>query len=222
MNDMTVVTTNAALASLPEGRRQLIEVLKREGELDAEALATRIGVTPSGVRQHLVALERDGLVLHRSERSGPGRPRHQYALTQAGDAFFPRRYEDLTNELLAYVDDEDPDLLRKIFLRRSERRLVQAQARIEGLSHHDTIAEIAKILDEDGYLADFVPGDDGSYVIREHNCAVLGVALRYGHACGTELAFLQALLPDATVTRIAHRVAGHHYCAYEVRTLVDE
>ena len=45
---------------------------------------------------------------------------------------------------------------------------------------------------------------------------MLGVALRYGHACSSELTFLQAALPDAEVTRIAHRINGGHVCAYLV------
>jgi len=43
------------------------------------------------------------------------------------------------------------------------------------------------------------------------------VAQRYGLACSTELEFLQEALPDATVERVAHRIAGGHVCAYEIR-----
>ncbi|MEA2526059.1 MAG: hypothetical protein QOF73_3286, partial [Thermomicrobiales bacterium] len=78
---------------------------------------------------------------------------------------------------------------------------------------------VAQILDEDGYLADFDERPDGTFVITEHNCAVLAVAQRYRHACSTELAFLQALLPEAEVTRIAHRLGGGHVCAYEVKPM---
>jgi predicted ArsR family transcriptional regulator len=75
---------------------------------------------------------------------------------------------------------------------------------------------VAEILDEDGYLADFTRREDGAFIITEHNCAVLGVALRYRHACSSELDFLKAALPNAEVTRIAHRINGGHVCAYLV------
>jgi hypothetical protein len=42
------------------------------------------------------------------------------------------------------------------------------------------------------------------------------VALRYQHACSSELTFPQAALPVATVTRIGHRINGGHVCAYLV------
>jgi predicted ArsR family transcriptional regulator len=111
---------------------------------------------------------------------------------------------------------EDPALLERIFERRAQRRLLRTQARMTGLPFAEQVRVVAEVLDEDGYLADFAPREDGSFVITEHNCAVLGVALRYRHACSSELDFLQAALPNAEVTRIAHRIGGGHVCAYLV------
>ncbi len=138
-------------------------------------------------------------------------------MTAGGDALFPRHYGALTNELLGYLEDEDPVLLERIFERRGRRRLEQARVRMAGQPFPEKVKIIAAILDEDGYLADFTERDDGTFIITEHNCAVLAVALRYSHACRSEIGFLRAALSEAEVTRIAHRVAGAHVCAYEVR-----
>lgn len=210
------VARSPALVTLPESRRLMLELLKKRGEAAAEAIASGVGMTVSGARQHLTALERDGLVAHRQERTGPGRPRHWFRLTDAGDALFPRNYVDLTNELLEYVEDEDPALLNRIFDKRAQRRLERSRSRTAGQDFPARVAEVARILDEDGYLADFTPQEDGSFLITEHNCAVLGVALKYRHACSSELEFLQAALPEAEVTRVAHRIAGGHVCSYRV------
>ncbi len=204
------------LAALPDTRRLLLDALKRDSAADTGRLAKLAGITVSGARQHLTALERDGLITHQRERQGAGRPRHRYALTAAGDALFPRHYGALTNELLAYVEDEDPELVARIFARRGQRRLDGALARTAGRSFQERVAIVATILDEDGYLADFTEEADGTFVITEHNCAVLSVALRYSHACSSELDFLRHTLPDAEVTRIAHRINGAHVCAYRV------
>jgi DeoR family transcriptional regulator, suf operon transcriptional repressor len=214
---MTTETLTSALSSLPETRREILDLLKRAGEADTETIGNKLGITPSGTRQHMVALQGDGLVTHRNDRDGRGRPKHVYSLTPAGDALFPRNYVDLANELLQYVEDEDPELLERIFDRRAQRRLERARTRTAGLSFPETVKIVAQILDEDGYLADFEEQPDGSFLITEHNCAVLAVAQRYRHACSTELAFLQAILPTAQVTRIAHRLAGAHVCSYEVK-----
>lgn len=190
----TAADKNKGLSSLPERRRRILEYVKRHGEAAAEAIAADIGVTLSGARQHLTTLKRDGLLEHRSARGGPGRPKHVFALTSTGDALFPRAYAELTNELLEYVGDENPALLERIFDRRAQRRLQRTRERIVGLSFPDQVRVVAEVLDEDGYLADFARRDDGAFVITEHNCAVLGVALRYQHACSSELTFLQAAL----------------------------
>lgn len=205
-----------ALGALPASRREMLSILKSEGSSGADALAEQLKMTVSGARQHLTALEQDGLIERVSVRGGPGRPRHRFSLTPAGDALFPRHYGSLSTELLDYVAEDDPAMLERIFARRSQRRLAQAQERVAGRGFRETVAEIAAILDEDGYLADFREEDDGSFVITEHNCAVLTVALWYQQACSSEIAFLRAAMPDAEITRIAHRIGGAHICAYRV------
>jgi len=204
------------LTALPETRRQILRHIKKRGEAPTEEIAAELGITLQGTRQQLTALERDGLIAHREQRDGLGRPKYLYALTPEGDTLFPRRYADLTNELLHYVEEENPELLERIFDKRAQRRLAQARERAADLPFAEQVKVVAQILDEDGYLADFEACGDGSFLITEHNCAVLSVAQRYRHACTSELAFLQAAMPQAEVTRIAHRLSGGHVCAYRV------
>jgi DeoR family suf operon transcriptional repressor len=150
-------------------------------------------------------------------RDGPGRPRHCYHLTAAADGLFPRAYSDLTNELLGYASDDDPELVERLFERRRKRRVVDAKHRLAGMRFDEKVEELARILDEDGYLADFQAQDDGTFLITEHNCAILGVARRYGQACSSEIGFLREALPEAKIERIQHMIAGAHSCAYEVK-----
>ncbi len=209
---------NASFNTLSEGRRNILNALKKRGELRADQLAESTGITASGIRQQLNALQADGLVTHLEKREGRGRPKHVYKLSAAADALYPRMYSELTNELLDYVREDDPDMLENIFKRRMQRRLKNAQARFEKLKTFDAkVAALTKILDEDGYLADFQKISDGNYLITEHNCAVIGVALQYGQACSSELEFLRLALPDASIERVAHMIAGAHMCAYSVQ-----
>ena len=212
---MTAV--HPALTAMPTTRRAILDALKRHGQLRAEDLAEHTGITASGIRQHLQTLQNDGLIGHLEKRDGRGRPKFAYRLTDAADALYPRTYSELTNELLDYVQDDDPALLERIFERRRERRLQRAKSRLEGLRSLDAkVQELVRILDEDGYLADreAIPG---GWRITEHNCAILGVALKYGQACGSELEFIRAALPGTSIERVAHMVAGAHVCAYEIK-----
>lgn len=210
-----------ALAELPPTRRELLVQLRKRGEARAEELAGELRVTVGAVRQHLHGLAAADLVEHREERPGPGRPRHVYRLAPAAEALFPRAYGELTVELLDYIGDEDPELVARAFERRRRARVDRTLERLSGLDFDARVAEVARVLDEDGYLADVEPLEDdgagGGWRIREHNCAILAVAQRYGHACGAEIAFLREVLPDADVTRVSHILTGAHACTYEVR-----
>lgn len=206
----------ASLTSLPATRRAILVGLKTRGEARAEELANELAITASAVRQHLAGLVTNGFVGHREVKGGPGRPKHLYSLTPAAEALFPKRYSDLTNEVLAIVEDEDPSLLDKVFERRRDARVANALPRLAaaGPGLEGRVAELATILDEDGYLAQWEQLDDGTFRVTEHNCAVLGVAQRYGQACSSEIEFLRTVLPDATVERTQHILAGAHRCAY--------
>ena len=200
-------------------RTAILDALKRQGEARAEDLAASVGVTVSAMRQHLTSLAADGLVAHREVRSGPGRPKHFYALTAAAEARFPKTYDELASEVLDYVADESPELLERVFERRRERRVAGAVERLSGLGFEERVRELTRILDEDGYLAEVVqaPGEPGVFRVVEHNCAILGVAARYGQACVSEIDFIRTVLPDAEVERVAHMMAGARQCAYEIR-----
>jgi DeoR family suf operon transcriptional repressor len=204
------------LTELGPARRALLLALRRAGEAGAEDLALRLRVTPSAVRQQLRTLAARDLVVHRDERPGPGRPRRLYALGPAAQALFPSAHGELGSELLAYVEDEDPALLERVFERRRRARVVDAQARLAGRDFAGRVEELAHILDEAGYLADFERCPDGSFRITEHNCAILAVARRHGHACTSELSFLREVLPGAGVERVSHIASGGHACVYVV------
>jgi DeoR family transcriptional regulator, suf operon transcriptional repressor len=197
-------------------RRAILLSIKTLGEARAEDLAAALGITPSAVRQHLSGMLGEGLVAVREHRGGAGRPKFYYSVTRAAEPLFPKRYGGLTNELLGYLDDEEPEMVERLFDRRRQRRVDAARSRLAGLSFEARVDELARILDEDGYLADVERGDDVWWIV-EHNCAILEVALRYGQACSSEIGFLREVMPDADIERVSHMAAGEHRCAYQVR-----
>lgn len=208
--------TEPALASFPPTRRAVVERLKARGEASAAELADDLSITIQAVRQHLGELEGDGFVAHRRRSDGRGRPTHCYSLTPASASLFPQRYGDLTNELLGYATADDPELVDELFERRRRRRTEAAKARLAGKSFDDRVVELARILEEDGYLANAERVDKKTWHIVERNCAIFEVALKYGNACSSEIEFLRDAMPDASIDRVSHMVAGAHCCAYEV------
>ncbi len=77
------------LEAYGERRRSLLQSLldTREG-MSVDALAARLGITHNAVRQHLAALERDGLVSPGETRPTGGRPHQRYVLTDTGRELF--------------------------------------------------------------------------------------------------------------------------------------
>ena len=114
------------------------------------------------MRQHLTALHGDGLVTHSEVRAGPGETHHKYRLSEQGDNLFPRRYAQIVTDLLVEAEAEDPAMIERMFARRRDRRVERARKRLEGLSFAQSVAELPKLLDEDGYLAEVVPQGDGA------------------------------------------------------------
>ncbi len=207
---------SADIAPSPTQRR-VLEALKRHGEATADQLSTTLGVSSSAVRQHLSALRAAGLVEARQERGQPGRPADRYRTTERAEPLFVPPDDDLSIELLSLIDDEDPDLVRRVFDRRRERLVDDARHRLDGSPIDERISQVTDLLDAQGYLCDFEQVSDHHYRINLHSCAVWSVASRFRQACASELEFLQQVLPDAEVTRTTHKTSGAHTCAYDIR-----
>jgi DeoR family suf operon transcriptional repressor len=204
---------------LPAGRRAVLYAVRRIGDATTDDIAAALDMTVSGARQHLTALAEHGLVCiderHRPDRRG--RPQLSYAVTELADALFPKAYGALTNELLGYLDDEDGTTVDRLFTRRRNTRIANAERRLAPKrSLKAKVVELAQILDEDGYIATAEPIGPNHFRIVEHNCAIAAVARRYGQACTSELEFIRTVLPGTAVERTQHMVAGDRHCAYEI------
>jgi predicted ArsR family transcriptional regulator len=214
----TLAAVPTQAPAVTEHQRAVLYALKRSGEATVDDLANTLGMSVSGARQHLVALHDAGLVTaDELPTEGRGRRPLLYRLTDTAETLFPKAYGELTNELLGYVGDEDGALVERIFVRRRDQRITNAKKRIEAKpTLAARVRELARILDADGYLAESTALPDGSFRITEHNCAILSVASKFLHACTSELDFIRAVLPDTTVERVSHMIAGQHHCAYVI------
>jgi DeoR family suf operon transcriptional repressor len=160
--------------TLPPGRRSVLYAVRRRGEATAEQVAEQLGMTVSGARQHLSALADDGLVDVAElapQEAKRGRRTLLYSATPAADAFFPKAYGELTNELLGYVAESDAELLDELFTKRREQRIEGARGRIaKRRSLRAQVTELTKVLDEDGYFASCEETAPGVFVVVVHAC----------------------------------------------------
>lgn len=205
----------AANATLSSTQRRVLEALKRQGEATADELAAVLEVSPSAARQHLGALRSAGLIEARQERGATGRPADRYHATAQTEAIFASN-DDLSIELLGLIDDEDPELVARMFDRRRHALVERAQERLDADTVEERVAQVTQLMDAQGYLTDYEQVGEGHYRINLHNCAIWSVASRFRQACASELDFMKDVLPGATVERVTHKSAGAHTCAYDI------
>ena len=199
-------------------RRQIIEMLKRDGPQDAGAMASQLGISAMAVRQHLYGLSEEGLVEATSAPSGVGRPSKRWHLTEAADAFFPQGYAELTAGILSSLREAfGDDGVDRIVSVRTRTQIADYKARMAGAETlEDRLRALAGIRTAEGYMAG-VEKQDGGYLFTENHCPICVAARSCTGLCAAERELFEAALgPDVTVERTEHILAGARRCAYRV------
>jgi len=201
------------------GRRAVIETLKIEGAMTAQAISARLGVTAMAVRQHLYDLAEQGVVGFDERGQGAGRPSKYWKLTAAADKFFPDGHADLAVGLI--------HLVRAAFGEEGIRQLVDVRTKTQIRTYSRTLEKcdgvkdrldaLASIRTAEGYMAEVAPGPDGDFMFLERHCPICAAAHACSGLCASELdVFRRVLGPDMQVDRTDHILAGARRCAYRV------
>ena len=196
-------------------RREILRLIRFKGGLTAQQLADELSITSMGVRRYLTTLERDGLVRVQSKRQAAGRPTYIYRLTEAGYDTFPNNYHVLATQLLNAVRVREGETkVEDLFAERMDQLVAQYEPRMRGKDLGERVAELAKIQDENGYMAIWEKAD-GGYHLKEQNCAIYRVACRFQAACQYEIELFRRLL-KANIVRVEHQIKGDLACTYFV------
>ena len=197
-------------------RGEVLVQLKRLQPLTAKDLAGRLGVSLNAVRHHLKELEAEGLVRYERENRGVGAPVFIYRLSAAGEALFPRRYEEALKGLLDHlVEREGREVavgLLQSYFGTIARRLASS---VKDSPAEERLQAVAQVLSDEGYMAEGTVTESGG-ILTEHNCAILSVAERFPEICAAEARFLAEVL-KAEVARREHILSGCTTCEYHVR-----
>lgn len=203
-------------SSISGTARSILDLIKRLGQASVVSLSDELGLSGMAVRHHLSALRARGYIESTQERHGVGRPTEIFRLSEAGDELFPRHYDRLTTDILETIEStQGKEKTGEILSERSQRQLRSHSARLAGLGLEARVAELARILTEEGFLADFAEDGD-EFVLTERNCAVSNVARQYPQLCQCEMNLIAELL-EADVTRKEHKFDGDHCCSYVIR-----
>ena len=206
-----------AALQMQSTRQQILEYLLRQGRATVKELGNLLGLTSTGIRQHLTVLERDGLVDSREERGRVGRPTLVYSLTEKADALFPKTYDALATVLLEEVRSSQGnqhlhELLHKVAVRMAS----PYSDRVQGKPLPDRVQETARIMEEQGCLVDVRQSEGNEYYIDEFTCPFPKVAQQDRAVCALHVDFVGILAGgDARLTQSLLR--GERACSYRIR-----
>lgn len=177
-------------------RRDLMLLLlshKADG-LTLDELAERLAITRNAVRQHITAMERDGLVRHVAMRPTGRRPSRAYGLTQAGGEAFPRQYDRLALQMLeslrATIGD---DAVETVLDDMVESLASQWLPELDPLDEEARRQRVVDLMNELGYHAHLDPEAEGVGAV---NCVFHNVAAKTRAVCRFDEKLLSRLLGE--------------------------
>jgi predicted ArsR family transcriptional regulator len=199
---------------VPSTRERILLLLRRHGRLSAPRLAELLNINSVGVRRHLGLLERDGLVESTVGKPSRGRPAAIYRLTDAGLERFPRHYDEVAREALAFLKDHDAAALSQFLAWRNERLAASYAGRVDGATLTERADALAEVLSEQGFMAE-VESAPGGLRLCQHNCTVEHLAAELPDLCTSEAELFERLL-GTRVEREATVVDGAVRCVTRI------
>lgn len=185
-----------AVTTIDSSRIRLLRALLRTEEpLGVDQLSRRLAISRNATYQHVVALERDGLIVKAEIAATKGRPGQTYQLSDAGRATFPRHYELFAKLLMGTVKERLNSGDLEACLDNLGRSLATSFVdRLQGLDPVRQIEEVALILEELGYEAETIHGSAMEPEIIAHNCVFHDLAFDHPEVCSLDLALISSLL----------------------------
>ncbi len=197
-------------------RRKILLALKKSGSMTVDDLSGEVKITPMGVRQHLLILERKGAVEYVTRKRGVGRPGFLYRLTETADDLFPKSYQIFAVDMLADLERLDGrGKIDDVFRRRKERIASEMKGLLAG---QKTVSQrlhvLADLLQQGGYIAE-LEENDAHYTLKQFNCPISKVAFRFKEACKYDLQLFREIAGQG-VSREQCLSDGDQACVYVI------
>ena len=208
---------SAYAARMVQGtRQQIVELLRMHNGRTVEELARALHVTRTAITSQLAALQAAGLVRQQGLRPGRRRPSVVYTLSASADAFFPKTYDDFAAEVLEELRQEGKGNLARVLRRVGDRWIARDLPQVKDLRGPKRLERAKDILAERGFMPSLSPTRDG-YLLREHNCPVIRLAVAHPEVCNMVHRWLEALF-GTPLTRTRCMRQGDPFSAYVITT----
>lgn len=197
-------------------REKIILLLKRRGPLSIDDLSKELSITSMGIRQHLLSLERKGLIDYIAKRQGIGRPAFLYKLTDKAEALFPKAYDKFIMDLFKDIEKHDgKEKIDDIFKWHRNRFMKEARDFIaEKKTVQDKVYGLKDYFESEGYYAELSEATN-HYNLKLFNCPIFKLATEYKEACRYHLQAFKELL-GKEVNRDECITDGNLSCTYSI------
>jgi predicted ArsR family transcriptional regulator len=197
-------------------RGKIVAELRRRRSASAVELAQYFGLSPNAIRQQLVLLERDGLVVERSVRRGPTKPTYEFSLTPEADKLFPQQYDKMLGAVLRELREQfGQQGVAKVFDGISKRAVGRAKERLTAEDAEGKVAQLTDLLRDHGVVAEYNL-IDGGFELHEHNCPYSEVVKEHPEVCSVIHHVLDETIGGEHVQTESLATGGNE-CRFEVR-----
>jgi predicted ArsR family transcriptional regulator len=197
-------------------KKKLLYYLKIMQSAELDELANVMKMSRMAVHKHLASLQQRGLVEGTDNRGHVGRPRIIYQLTSQSKTAFPKSYSGLAIHALNFVEKNlGEEGVEKVLRERQNELFNKYYTRLKKLNFDKQVKELAKIRDEEGYIAESRSKSDGKHVLLEYNCPVIDIAEKHWKACSVEAELFEKLL-DVSVDATHTAVKGDSICKFVI------
>lgn len=194
----------------------ILTEIKRSQGLSVSELCDRIGLSYMGVKQHCIALEKEGYLDTWRRPKGMGRPEKAYRLTVPAQEFFPTEYSSLTVNILesvaeVYGPGAPEKILHNIYQSEAE-RMSQAVNGMDSLE--ERAREVAEMRDQAGYMCEYyLDQESGKHLLIEYNSPILICMDKFPILRDLERQMLEKVL-RCKVDRDEERISGLYKCIF--------
>jgi predicted ArsR family transcriptional regulator len=205
-------------------KKKVLYYLKVMQQARLQELAKSMKISKMAVHKHLAQLQKRGLVESIEIREGVGRPKMQYRLTSKSKTIFPKSYGALAVCALDFIEKNmGKEGVEKVLRERQVELFDKYYERLKKLNFEQKVRELAKIRDEEGYIAESKKEKrrNGLHTLLEYNCPILEIAENHWEACSTETELFEKLLGAKIET--THRAAkGDTVCKFIIKEKKEE
>jgi predicted ArsR family transcriptional regulator len=199
------------------GRTQRLEIinsLKRTKGMSVNELVDKMGMSYMGIKQHCLTLQRDGYLDTWRRPQKMGRPEMVYRLTRRSHDLFPADSNLFTIEMLAsakeiYGANAPEKLLYNVF----EKRIQALRAKVKGDSIVERAKWLAKVRDNEGYMAQYLSSEKDGPQILECHSPIMNLIEKYPIIARLEQDMFEAVL-GTNVRREETHTSGLYECAF--------